>query len=202
MVAFKAVLDALIAKNYSAKAEIAIPASPSASPEGQRSGGKKSTDVLTPRRREMAGVYADELISGFISKHRDASGAFSPPKRAASPPKTCGASERGEEKRADGSFRRSTGSAQVATPPTGEPTMAKPKRDGSGKAGAAEGGRAGGRGGGAGGRGGPPSRQEQMDRSPPRQTRPPASRPTTAGQGRPSSELPRPARMPPPKSRE
>ena len=152
--------------------------------------------ALTPRRREMAGVYADEIISGFISKHRDPNtGAFSPPKRATpSPPKTWGArAGRGEEKRAEGSFHKTT------TP--GEPTKPKPK-----KAGGANGKRegltaeTGGRGGGTGSRGGPPGRQEQMDRSPPRQARPPASRPTTAGQGRASSELPRPARMPPPKS--
>jgi len=78
-VAFKPVLDALIKKNYSAK-QVAIDAPTLPEPEASPGTPAAPTgnEVYTPRRRDMAGVYADELISTFIKTRKSLSPDGSP----------------------------------------------------------------------------------------------------------------------------
>ena len=248
-VQFKAVLDALIKKNYADK-EAVIEPEPG-SPGGKESSTPKAA-VLTPRRREMAGIYAEELISDFIRRHKEANGgvAFSPGKvkRSPSPKKATpnGASPEGEggavdvvaepspalatpepmpaatPPPADGASSRGSGKPRPAgssggrggTPgasPGGTRRPAGPPGSGSGRGGS-RGNTPGGRGSGPAGT--PPSRQEQMSRTPPKAGQP-GQRPTTQRPQRPpgsvartpshggsssrsSTELPRPSRMPPP----
>ena len=91
-VAFKPVLDALIQKSYDRKGvqtgAVDVPALPSpekmdpATPAGKTAPNPNPTFVvLTPRQREMSSIFAEELLSGYISKRRTQNdGNFSPPK--------------------------------------------------------------------------------------------------------------------------
>ena len=215
-VQFKQVLDALIKKNYAAK-EVAVAAPPEPETvEGESSSKKPSSNVLTPRRREMAAIYAEELISGFIKARKESPGGFSPsPKRRQPSPLQRKPFDTGFGQPSNGACE--TSPAPAPTPLNASPALTtKPKSAAHVGEGSASGPKrkgpsasSGGHASGARGAGTPPSRQEQgMSRSTPtraqgqkpgsqRPQRPPGSVARTPGHGS-STDLPRPSRMPPP----
>jgi len=126
-VAFKAVLDALISKNYAAK-EVAI-ATPAGggSPKKPASPSPSGVEVLTPRRREMAGVYAEELISGFIQRRKTEGSPVgvkrSPPPPVIDTPPPTKAKGKGKGK-GKGASGRTGSPARKGTPPSRKGTPA------------------------------------------------------------------------------
>ena len=70
-VAFKAVLDALIAKNYASNKVLvaAAPDSPPISPDGPP-GSPGSPNILSEAQRALASLFAEEIIGRFLARKR------------------------------------------------------------------------------------------------------------------------------------